>query len=538
MKSSRIRRAGTTVLAAGCIAFLFVPVLTLAAQPPQHLPGPVQLPTPITVAYSFSPATNYVPFVGYTNQEGAFCTASLIQGEGGRLYGVARSGGRFGGGTVFSAQPDGNDFTVLHTFSALQGRSGISNFDGSKPMSLILGLDGWLYGTTVQGGTNGFGTIFKLSSDGVSFTNLHNFALDDGQNPRGGLVQGPDGTLYGTAQNGGTNGSGTVFRLNPDGTAFAVLHNFTALSSGTNADGTQPCSGLTLAADGTLYGTTKYGGPSGSIRVVGPSPIGSGTLFSIRTNGADFSVIHAFATFRGDFYQQTNSDGASPTAALLLGKDDRLYGSAPEAGRGGSGVLFRLDRNGSNFTVLHAFNYAPPLGFPDASYGLSPYGGLAQGSDGLLYGAAWAGGFFPDGGFLAGTLYRVNPDGSGLALLHSFAELTGGGTTNADGADPVVTLLQAHDGRFYGLTSAGGVNASGTLFSFAPPVLLEVSRSNSLVTLTWPASASNFVLETSGTAAPGSFWTSQTNGIVTIGNSFRLDLSPNSPAAFFRLNQR
>jgi hypothetical protein len=223
----------------------------------------------------------------------------------------------------------------------------------------------------------------------------------------------------------------------------------------------------------------------------------------------------------------------------LLGSDGRLYGTAPEASPGGSGSLFRLDCGGSNFTLLHAFGY-PPLGVPDPSYGLYPYGGLVEGRDGLLYGAAYGGGYFPGGGYFAGTLYRLNPNGSDLALLHSFGEPDQLSDTNADGANPFVTLLQANDGRFYGLTSAAGINGSGTLFFFSPPVVLKVSTSNNLIVLTWPAAATNFVVETSDTAAAGSVWTPLplTNTIVSISNSFRLALSANSPAAFFRLHQR
>jgi uncharacterized repeat protein (TIGR03803 family) len=538
-----LRTADSMALAAGCVAFLFAPVLTLSAQPGNPIPAPpVQLPTPVTVSYSFSPATNYVPFFGYTNPEGAFCTASLIQDGAGRLYGVAPSGGNFGGGTVFSVRRDGTDFTVLHTFSPLAWRPGPAptNPDGSKPTGLILAMDGWLYGTTAQGGTNGSGAVFRLSTDGASFTNIHNFAVNDGENPQGGLVQGPDGTLYGTAENGGTNGSGTVFRLRPDGSGFAVLYHFTPLTAGTNADGTQPFSGLILAGDGTLYGAARYGGPSGSIRMPGPSPIGSGTLFSIRTNGADFTILHAFTTFSGGL-APPNADGASPVAALTLGNDGRLYGTAPEAGPGGSGTLFRLDPDGSNFKLLHPFGYVPSSGLPDASYGLYPYGGLTLGSDGLLYGAAYGGGIVPSGTgyqlYFAGTLYRLNPDGTSLALLHSFSGVDPMTNTNSDGANSYSSLLQASDGRFYGLTSAAGTNGSGTLFSFAPPVVLQVGAADGLVFLTWPASATNFVLETSDTVA-GTGWTPLTNGIITISNNFRLTLPSGSPAAFFRLYQR
>ena len=530
-------RSGFLFVAFALSAFLLASILTVAGQPHPMDPNapPVELPAPVNVVYSFSPATNYVPSLGYTNLEGAFCTANLIQDTDGELYGVAPSGGDFGGGTVFSLNTNGNDFTVLHTFTASPFRSG--NDDGNKPTGLILGLDGRLYGTTSQGGTNGFGAIFKLNTDSTGFTNLHSFAANDGEYPQGGLVQGPDGTLYGTAQDGGTNGSGTVFSVRPDGSDFTVLYNFTPLNSDTNTDGTQPFGGLITSGDGTLYGTARYGGPSGSIRPILQQPIGSGTIFSLKTNGAGFTVLHAFDRFSGDFITQTNRDGASPYAALVFGNDGKLYGTAPEAGAGYSGTIFSLGTNGSNYAVLHAFNFLPPNFSHSPGYGLYPYGGLIQGNDGIFYGVASGGGLVPNGTRFCGTIYRLNPDGSGLVLLHSFAGMASFDNTNADGANPNATLLKANDGKFYGMTSAAGINGCGTVFSFAPPVVLQVAASNGFVILTWPASATNFVLETSDTLSASSVWTPLTNNISTVSNNFTLTRSANSTAAFFRLYQ-
>jgi len=225
-------------------------------------------------------------------------------------------------------------------------------------------------------------------------------------------------------------------------------------------------------------------------------------------------------------------------ANLLLGSDGKLYGTAPEAGAGSSGTIFRLGTDGSNFAVLHTFNFFPPAYTLSAGYGLYPYGGLVQGNDGLLYGACYGGGYFPSGGYFAGTLYRLNPDGAGLALLHSFNGIDPISETNVDGAKPWATLLKANDGRFYGLTSAGGTNGSGTVFSFAPPVVLQISATNGLVVLTWPASATNFVLETSPTIVSSAAWTPLTNGISTVNNNLSLTLPANGGAAFFRLHTK
>jgi uncharacterized repeat protein (TIGR03803 family) len=511
-----------------------LPAAAQIAQNPNK--PPFELRTPVNVPYSFSAATNYVPFLGYTNADGAFCTASLVQGSDGRLYGVAPSGGDFGSGTVFSLNIDGNGFAVLHTFSALNGRLLITN-EGANPTGLLLGIDGRLYGTTSKGGTNGFGVVFGLNVDGTGFTNLHNFAESDGKNPQGGLVQGPDGTLYGTAQNGGANGSGTVFSLGADGANFTVLYDFTALSNGTNADGMNPYGGLIVSADGTLYGTARYGGPSGSVRGFSPS-IGSGTIFSLKTNGAAFTVLHSFDWFGGDFLSPTNRDGASPVGNLLLDSDGKfLYGTAPEAGAGSSGTIFRLGTDGK-FTVLQTFDRSPPAPGHSPGYGLYPYGGVVQGNDGMLYGACYGGGYFPDGGYFAGTLYRLNPDGTGLALLHSFDGMDPISETNIDGANPWATLLKANDGKLYGLTSAGGPNGSGTVFSFAPPVVLQINVTNGLVALNWPASATNFVLETSPTIVSGAAWTPLTNGITMVTNNLSLTLPASGGPAFFRLHAK
>jgi uncharacterized repeat protein (TIGR03803 family) len=328
-----------------------------------------------------------------------------------------------------------------------------------------------------------------------------------------------------------------VFSLGPDGANFTVLHDFTGLSNGTNADGINPCGKLILSTDCTLYGTARYGGPSGSIRGFSPSPIGSGTIFSLKTNGAAFTVLHSFDWFGGDFLTPTNSDGASPVGNLLLDSDGKfLYGTAPEAGAGSSGTIFCVGTDGSDFTVLHAFNLFPHV-LSYAGYGLYPYGGLVQGNDGLLYGACYGGGY-PDGIYFAGTIYRLNPDGTGLALLHSFSGLDGLTETNVDGANPYSTLLKGNDGRFYGLTSAGGPNGSGTVFSFAPPLVLQINATNGLVALTWPASATNFVLETSSTIVTSTAWTLLTNGITTVNNNLSLTLPASGGAAFFRLHAK
>src|SRR5439155_4018406 len=162
---------------------------------------------------------------------GGYPAAGLIQGTDGALYGTAGAGGPggyFGGyGTVFKLNPDGAGFTVLKTFDDY------STTGGGLYARLVQGTDGALYGTANYGGSSYSGTVFKLKTDGTGLTVLQNLDYSmTGGSSQGGLIQGTDGALYGTANQGGSSGYGTVFQLNPDGTDFIVLLNFDSSTSG------------------------------------------------------------------------------------------------------------------------------------------------------------------------------------------------------------------------------------------------------------------------------------------------------------------
>ncbi len=120
------------------------------------------------------------------------------------------------------------------------------------------GSDGALYGTTSGGGAHGYGTGFKLNTNGTGYTVLHNFTADgqDGYDPRTGLVQGSDGGLYGTTVEGGTHDKGMVFKLGTNGGGYTRLYSFI----GTGGDGRSPQAGLVQGSDRAFYGTTYAGG--------------------------------------------------------------------------------------------------------------------------------------------------------------------------------------------------------------------------------------------------------------------------------------
>src|SRR6266496_4272135 len=151
---------------------------------------------------------------------------------------------------------------------------GFPELSGADPRARVIeARDGGLYGTTSAGGNTGNGTVFKLNNDGTGYAVLHSFTGIDGDSPWADLVEGTDGVLYGTTFGGGSAGAGTVFKLNKDGGGFVVLHNFDF----GRGDGHLPVAGLVEGNDGGLYGTTEAGGTSGG-----------GTVFKLNKDGSGF----------------------------------------------------------------------------------------------------------------------------------------------------------------------------------------------------------------------------------------------------------
>ena len=173
-------------------------------------------------------------------------------------------------------------FTNLHTFSA-------AVFDGINPQAGLILSGNTLYGTAYGGGSAGNGTVFKVNADGTGYAILYSFSQtdenyfnSDGANPQAGLIL-SNNTLYGTAYYGGSAGAGTVFKVNADGTGYTTLYSFSQTDmNGVNSDGAYPQAGLILSGN-TLYGTAYYGGSGGA-----------GTVFSVKTNGTGFATLYGF----------------------------------------------------------------------------------------------------------------------------------------------------------------------------------------------------------------------------------------------------
>ncbi len=290
-----------------------------------------------TLLYSLNAAkTN--PVTGlFTNSDGYGSEAGLIL-SGSTLYGTTEHGGTSGYGVVFKVNTNGTGFVTLHNFT--------NGTDGSVPHTLVLS-GSTLYGTTL--GFSGNGTVFALGTNGLGFTTLHTFTATNFIFPQGGAPPGPgytnsDGvgpsglslsgnTLYGTAFWGGSNGCGTVFALNTNGTGFTTLHSFAAgrtNSSGvyTNGEGlgTLAFTGLVLSSN-ILYGAAYYGGGAGN-----------GTVFSLTTNGTGFTTLYNFSATN---VSGGNNDGANPYAGLTLSRNT-LYGTTKYGGTSGNGTVFSI----------------------------------------------------------------------------------------------------------------------------------------------------------------------------------------------------
>ncbi|HXD00256.1 MAG TPA: choice-of-anchor tandem repeat GloVer-containing protein [Verrucomicrobiae bacterium] len=279
----------------------------------------------------------------YTNSDGANPEAGLII-SGNTLYGTAENGGLFGYGTVFRINTDGSGFTNLHSFTAIPYAS-TKNNDGANPIGGLVLSGSTLYGAAQNGGTNGWGTIFALKTNGTGFTNLYHFTDgSDGALPAAGLILSGN-TLYGTTSYGGNSnnsGGGTVFAINITGDGFRPLQVFTARVNGTNGDGYSPRAGLVMLGN-TLYGTASGGGTSDY-----------GTVFAVNINGTGFETLHSFsAVFTNSTGVPTNSDGTYPFGTLIL-SSNTLFGTAAFGGTNGDGTLFSLPVLGPELSIAHS----------------------------------------------------------------------------------------------------------------------------------------------------------------------------------------
>jgi uncharacterized repeat protein (TIGR03803 family) len=387
-------------------------------------------------------STNYTVVYSFSGTpDGSGPKATLIN-VGGTLFGTTDAGGAYpycGCGTVFSVTREGTE-KVLHSFTTRR--------DGRNPRAGLIDVRGTLYGTTVGGGSyeclygnyyySSCGTVFSITPTGTEKV-LHRFSgyPNDGAFPVAPLID-VKGTLYGTTESGGGSGCygsyyavcGAVFSITRGGVE-RMLHSF-RLAGG----GREPQAGL-VDVDGTLYGTTVFGGKHGY-----------GTVFKITTGGKE-RTLYSFGA---------GKDGRNPYAGLTeLG--GTLYGTTLAGGSFtcsqrsyyySCGTVFSITPGGKE-RVLHSFG--------NGADGANPYASLME-RKGTLYGTTLYGGANTCGRYYGcGTVFSITPAGK-ETVLHSFGAAS-------DGALPQAGLVDV-DGTLYGTTIYGGAHDEGTVFSLKP----------------------------------------------------------------------
>ena len=332
----------------------------------------------------------------------------------GNLYGVS-NGGTYGFGTVFKVTGKG-ELSVLHNFSGNDG-------DGNLPTTIIRTSRGIIYGETFGGGAYDWGTIFKLTPEGDE-TILHSFP---DENLFGSLMLASTGDLYGYYSSGdGNSGFGSVFKLNPHRT-FSHIYTFCSLTN--CADGYSPAGPLIMKG-GNLYGTTQYGG-----QYAGGSGVVGGVVFELTPEGQE-TVLHSFGGV---------GDGDGPTGKLTQDSAGNLFGTTQYGGTNEAGIIFKIDTSGVE-SVLYNF-----CSLTNCADGRFPEGPVIVDAAGNLYGVTSEGG---SSMFAGGTVYRLSTLGL-LTVLHD------AGSGNA-GLGSKLVVNRA--GNFYGMTFYGGTNHTGTVY--------------------------------------------------------------------------
>lgn len=397
------------VAVSSLLAAILTIMMLVQAQPAQAMSA--------TILYSFS------------GPDGASPRSHLLRDpRTGNLYGITNSGGD-GYGTVFELKPPSSPGgiwaeTVLHQFEVK---------DGEYPTCLIRDATGNLYGTTMYGGSSGWGIVFELAystkTKTYSFEHLYNFTgKADGAQPVG-LIRDKYGNLFGTAQENGA-GYGTLWKI--DSTGFHLLYSFDASDS-------YPTSALAVDAGGDLYVAITGGAYS------------QGAILELAASGST-KLLYSFQGY-------TASDGSGPSSLLISGSV--LYGTTasggPYGGGFGGGELFRLSTRTGAYKVLHSFP-------ADGDDGWAPNSLIL--TAGILYGTTSNGGYYENstcvhGG--CGTVFQWTLKVGDETILYAFTE------QNGDGWYPQGSPVVDRSGNVYGTTWLGGsTNGDGTVFELTP----------------------------------------------------------------------
>jgi len=321
-------------------------------------------------------------------------------------------------GTIFRTDSAGNGYTDIYTFT--------SPLYGTDPYgSLLKALDGNLYGLTSRGGAFNFGVIFRINPVTGIYSKLHDFDSVEGRTPYGSLVQAPDGKLYGMTYGGSgyltAHDMGVMFSFDPVTAAFTKKIDFRM------DNGCRPYGSLTVGADGMLYGLSSAGGVDAT-----------GYFFR-------YDIGAGIIDGLGDFVSGPLWEGYEPTGNIIQATNGKFYGLSHYGGAMGSGggVIFRYDPAAPSYSRMAALHKLSEVA-PGAADGYELPGSLIQAGNGKLYGMTQLG-----GANNVGTIFEYNLATNSYTRLHDFDSVT-------EGYKPYGSLMQASNGKLYGLTTSEG----------------------------------------------------------------------------------
>jgi uncharacterized repeat protein (TIGR03803 family) len=395
--------------------------------------------------------------VNGNDPEGSFVISGTV------LYGMTQTGGTNDRGCIFSINTDGTGYSKLLDCSG--------TVNGSNPRGSLVLSGSVLYGMAKVGGTKNMGCIYSINTDGTGYSKLMDFnGTANGSEPMGSLTL--SGTvLYGLTQGGGANNSGSIFKINTNGTGYTKLLDFNTGTSGYAPRGSLTLSGSVLYGlcnnismglnifkintDGTGY--TKYDistdgtNPYGSLTLSGSVLYGMANSGGINSMGSIYKINTDFTGY-AKLFDFSTSDGANPYGSLII-SGTVMYGTTSAGGINNKGCVFKINTDGTGYTKL--------LEFSGAANGSKPYCTLVL-SGNILYGTTSQG-----GANNKGCLFQINTDGSGYIKLQDFDGTNNGSDLQSD--------LFFSGKTLYGTTNTGGVSNIGVIFKYGIPPSVQAS---------------------------------------------------------------
>jgi uncharacterized repeat protein (TIGR03803 family) len=479
---------------------------------------------------------------------------TLTQDSDGNVYVALITGDPshyFGGidelsGSLVTAGDWNGDGTVTHQIIEVFP----GGINGAYPSTGVVWVNGILFGATSGGGAAGVGVLFAKNILGGALVTSSFSAPDAMDVYANGIAVGPNegsnGTpVYVSQQTGGPSGNGAV--LKQYFTASGLVVTAPPVSLFTGDDGKYPfvvCADALFGVKSSILkhnGPKPEGGPSTNYTFYGTTFFGGtnaadtnstdnyGTVYKVNNDGSGFQTLYVFSSQRA-------TNGYGPACGLAL-SGNTLFGTTSGGGANGSGEIFRIDTNGSNFSVIKSFSsYGPDASFNFTnSDGQAPEGDLLLAGD-TLYGTTLEGG--TNGG--GGVVYSMKTNGGNFSVLFSFSNPTDNGTgtgtyTNRDGGGTRAGLLLSGN-TLFGTTPYGGTYGGGTVFAIRlpSPPLLTMAPSGGNVAVSWPSSATNFMLQENLTLNALT-WSNFNGAVNDDGTNKTVSVIPTTASAFFRL---